>query len=175
MGNPNSTNLKSNSAASFQSILEEVYAKTEPVPSEPTNHLEWISVIESTHLLNRLFETDLRIAKKASPKQTPYSKLCSTKKFHTQRLNPEMGLQSENPDWSIEAKQAFVFINTLPINNTNTPQDNLPVFFTHLELKKIYRQRAKLTHPDHNGGSHTQFIELKRNCQILMDFSKKID
>lgn len=171
MGNSKSINSKVNSTVSFHSVFEEIYMKnTTEINVEASVNFEWVSVIESAPLLNRLYENDLRFTTKATASaQTAYAKYRSTKgstKFHT---------PIENPAWSLDAKQAFVFINTLPTNSSNIIQNKLPVFFTATELKKIYRQRAKLTHPDLHGGSHTQFIDLKKNCQILMDFSKKID
>ena len=200
MGYSKSTNLKSKSDASFHSIFEEIYMKNSADPSlqkdekviaDSAVNSEWVSVIESVHLLNRLYENDLRYTSHASTTaQTPYAKKRSTEMFHTPPpppLQSETVIQSENPEWTPQAKQAFVFVNSLPTNSPSTAthavpstatqsvQQKLPVFFTATELKKIYRQRAKLTHPDRHGGSHTQFIELKKNCQILMDFSKKID
>ena len=87
-----------------------------------------------------------------------------------------------NPLWNTLTQAAFKKINAPEVISLKADhgdplsvQQPLSVFYTMNELKKVYRQRAKITHPDQVTGSHLQFIELKKNYQILMDFLKKID
>lgn len=161
---------------SFHEILE-VISQVNPKDyrqNTGTNY-EWNSVVENTILLNKLFSEN---------HATPH--FPSRKAIHSYTSNIRTAVVNKpsqenvpqttiNPLWNTLVKAAFNQINAPEFFRLGARQQRLPVFYTADELKKIYRQRAKMTHPDQTKGSHFEFIELRKNYQILMDFLKKID
>lgn len=178
------------SPLSFHEILEGISQdSTQEFKHNSRSNFEWSSVVDNTILLSNLFSED-----HATP-HFPYGKAIhsytsnirvhsqphSESQSHKQTLNVNKTSQDNvpqptvNPLWNTLIKSAYEKINAREVISLKPDQQRLSVFFTASELKKIYRQRAKITHPDQSNGSHLQFIELKKNYQILMDFLKKID
>lgn len=171
---------------SFEEILEGFSEQNTPDSDfNSRTNFEWTSVVENTVLLNKLLESSLQT--NHFPSGNGFHRYAAQSKFSKAVLNktsqenvPQL---MANPAWNTLTKTAFEKINAFEFTNLNhkeqpfeaTPQHLLPVFFDQADLKKIYRQRAKITHPDQPTGSHLQFIELRKNYQILMDFLKKID